>query len=269
MRSSLRTRRLDPTIYPVEEKVGEHILQRWIAESLRPALERWLAARGRLALVGADQFIYYKQHDPHCRVSPDVYVLPGVPPDTEVSVWKLWERGIPPSFCLEVVSRDWEKDYCEAPERYTAVGATELVIFDPVWMDRPEGLRWQVYRLLPRRGFVRVETTNGDRVRARTLGCWLRAVGNGMALRLRIATGPRGDDLVPTIEEGELAARQAEQAARAAERMAREAEQAAREAEQTAMASAQAERAAKEAALSRIAELEAKLSARIRTRRPR
>ena len=214
MRSSIRSRRVDPTVYPVEEKVGEDIVQRWIAELLRPLVARWLAERGQLAFVGADQFIYWKQHDAHCRVAPDVYVLPGIPPETHVPSWRIWESGIAPSFCVEIVSRDWRKDYCEAPDHYASVGATELVVFDPAWRERGDGLQWQVYRRLARRGFVRVEATNGDRVRVRTLGCWLRAVGDGTAFRLRLATGARGDDLVPTAEE---AAREAERIARAAE----------------------------------------------------
>jgi len=80
----------DPTVYPVEEKGGEDLLQRWIVELLRPLLERWLSSRGVQALVGADQFIYYRQHMPTQRVSPDIYVLPGVSPTTRVTSWKIW-----------------------------------------------------------------------------------------------------------------------------------------------------------------------------------
>src|SRR5262249_20463537 len=114
VRASARAgRSLDPTIYPVVEKVGEDLLQRWIAELLRPLVERWFRHRGVRALVGADQFIYYRQHAPNQRVSPDVYVLPGVRPDTRVTAWKTWEKGIVPSFGLEIVSKNWEKDYVE------------------------------------------------------------------------------------------------------------------------------------------------------------
>ena len=229
----------DPTVYPVEEKVGEDTLQRLIVELLRPLVERWLAQRGVQALVGADQFIYWKQFDPHQRVAPDVYVLPGVPPGTYVSAWKTWESGIVPSFCFEVVSTDWRKDYAEALPRYEALGVIELVVFDPRFAERSDGRRWQVYRRLGRRGFVRVEATNADRVRSKVLGCWLRAVGDERAVRVRLATGARGDDLVPTPEEAEEA-----------ERIAREAERAAKE----------TERAAKEAALARVRELEAILA---------
>jgi hypothetical protein len=244
MRPAPRRARLhDPTVYPVEEKVGEDTLQRLIVELLRPLVERWLAQRGVQALVGADQFIYWKQFDPLQRVAPDVYVLPGVSPDTYVSAWKTWESGIVPSFCFEVVSGDWRKDYAEAPPRYDAIGIAELVVFDPRFAERSDGLRWQVYRRLARRGFVRVEATNADRVRSKVLGCWLRAVGDEREVRVRLAAGARGDELVPTAEEAERLGRKAERVAKEAERVAKE-----------------AERAAKEAALARVRELEAALA---------
>lgn len=42
----------DPTVYPEEERAGGELLQRWIAELLRPLLETWLNTRGE-HLVGA------------------------------------------------------------------------------------------------------------------------------------------------------------------------------------------------------------------------
>ena len=219
----------DPTIYPEEERVGEDILQRWIVELLRPLLQWWLTGRGVKALVGADQFIYWRQHDPHARVAPDVYVLPGVDPRTRVRAWKLWQDRVVPSFTFEVVSQDWEKDYLDVIERYAALGVPEVLMFDPGWDEHPRGARWQVFRRVGKRGLVRVEATRGDRVRSKALGCWLRAVGAGQEVRVRVASGPRGEEIVPTPEE--------------------------------------AERAAKETALARITELETRLQ-RL-TRRPR
>lgn len=227
--SSKAARTVDPTIYPVEERVGEDILQRWILELLRPLVERWFGHRGVRAFVGADQFIYYRPHAPTERVAPDIYVLPGVRPGTRVSVWKTWERGVVPSFGLEIVSRDWEKDYVEAPERYAAAGIPELVVFDPSPERHAERVAWQHFRRIRNRPLTRVDVSRGDRMRVSALGCFLRAVGHGESLRLRVATGPRGDDLFPTAEE--------------------------------------AERAEKEAALARVAELEARLRKRRRSSR--
>ena len=237
MRASV-TRRpaADPTIYPEEERVGEDMLQRWIMELLRPLLQGWLTRRGIKAFVGADQFIYWRQHDAHARVAPDIYVLPGVDPHTHVRTWKLWLDRVVPSFAFEITSQDWEKEYFDVPARYSDLGVRELVIFDPWSEERIEGIRWQVFRRVGKRGLVRVEASRSDRVRSKVLGCWLRAVGKGQDTRVRVAVGSRGEDLVLTAEEAERAAKEAALAA-------------------------------KEAALARVSELEAALQ-RL-TRRPR
>jgi len=247
-----RRRVLDPTIYPVEEKVGEEILQRLIMEFLRPLLQRWLDARGVKALVGADQYMYYRQHDSTARVAPDIYVLPGVASDTPVRVWKVWETGIVPSFGLEVVSLDRDKDYFEAPGRYDQLGTPEVIFFDPHYRVQRDRVRWQVYRRVGRRGLVCVEATQAERVRSKQLGCWFVAVGEGNATRVRIATGARGQEMVPTEAEVERAAKEAERAAKEAERAAKEEALAARE-----------------AALARVRELEDALRKRERPLRRR
>jgi hypothetical protein len=201
---------VDPTVYPVEERMGEDILQRWIVEMLRPLVERWIAARGELAFVGADQFIYYEQFNSTARVAPDVYVLPGVEPDRYVPIWKTWETGIVPSFAIEVASRRHRKDYEESPTRHDAAGTREFVVFDPWSQHRPRGvgIRWQVYRRESGR-LARVEATDSDRVATQALGCWLRVVGEDKAQRLRLALGPDGEVLFPTGEEAERAERAA------------------------------------------------------------
>ncbi|MFM2070954.1 MAG: hypothetical protein RLZZ623_1217, partial [Actinomycetota bacterium] len=150
------------------------------------------------------QFIYYRQHTPTQRVSPDIYVLSGVAPRTRVTSWKTWEKGIVPSFALEIVSKDWEKDYVEAPERYADVGVAELVIFDPAPERHADGVRWQVFRRVAGRRLARVAANGSDRVRSKTLGGFLRAVGEGDELRVRIGGGPNGDELFPTGEEAAL-----------------------------------------------------------------
>jgi Uma2 family endonuclease len=211
-----RPPRYDPTVYPSEDHMGEGSLQRFISEVLRILVEHWLEKRGEIAFVGASQFIYWRQFDPSRKLAPDVFVLPGVKPGIKIDSWKTWETGIVPSFAFEVVSQDYLKDYRDAPEPYAELGVSELVIFDPEYELQPaERLRWQVYRRLERRGFVRVAATNADRLRSSVLGCWLRAVGHDLdSLRLRLATGRKGDSLIPTAEEAERETREAEQAAR-------------------------------------------------------
>jgi len=241
----------DPTFYPTTKKMGEQSLQRWIIELLRPLVERWFAERGKPTFVGADQFIYYEQYNPKAVVAPDVYVMPGFPPGKSVPSWKVWETSTVPSFVLEVVSTKWKtKDYTDAPVRYDVLGVKEFLLFDPEPNPKRGRVRWQRYRRLKSRGFVRVEATNNDRIFSRVLGCWLRAVGEGEQTRVRLATGEDGEILFPTAEEAEREAREAERAAREAERAAREAEHAV----------AERERLAKEEALRRVAELEAALA---------
>ncbi len=200
--------------------MGEDALQRFIAELLRPLIAWWFLNRGLRRFVGADQFIYIVQGDPTQRIAPDVYVLPEVDPDCAPSCWKLWELPQGPSFALEIASLDFHKDYDDAPVDHARIGTKELVIFDPRVTARSRvRVRWQVYRRLRGRGFRLVEKSNEDRIFSKELGCFLRVVGEGPQTRLRLATGERGDVLVPTPEEraAEAAKREAEAARREAE----------------------------------------------------
>jgi hypothetical protein len=171
---------------------------------------------------------------------------------TLVRSLKTWEFG-PPSFALEVVSLDWEKDYLYVPGRYAEMGVRELVVFDPSSQERADGHRWQVFRRVGKR-FLRVEVSDEDRVRSKSLGCWLRVVGEGDSLRVRLATGREGDLIFPTSDEAERAARQAEAARADTEHAARLSE----------TARADAERARADAAEAELAKLRALLGKRLR-----
>jgi hypothetical protein len=185
------------------------MLQRLIAELLRPMLARFLAERGERAFVGADQFIYWVEGDGSKRVAPDVYVIFGEDPDALPRSWLLWQCEHRPSFALEVVGRDVEKDYEDAPNEYKAMGIDELIVFDPeATPGHPRRVRWQQWRRVKRRGFVPVFRGDGDRVYSETLRCWIRLVGEGARARLRIGVGPHGDELVLTDREREDRERQ-------------------------------------------------------------
>jgi hypothetical protein len=248
----------DPTFYPIDDDMGEGLLHRVISEDLRVLVQRLLTQRGAVARVGANQYIYFVQGDPDRCVAPDVYVLPGVPLDRSIDCWKVWETGIVPSFALEVVSRSVKKDYVEAIRRYAELGVQEVVIFDPsprVGRASSRRVRFQIYRRLKGRGLVRVEVTNEDRIKSKALGCWLRMVGSGEQLRLRLATGPNGEQLFPTEAEEALA--KAEAAAQRAEAaMARAEAEAARAEAETARAEAEAARAEAEQRARQAAEAE-------------
>ncbi len=215
----------DPTYYPIVDKMGEGSLQRIIGELLRPLLARTLADMGIRAFVGADQFFYWRQYAPTESSAPDGYVKPGIVPVLDADCWKTWEepRAVP-SFAIEIASRNNpRKDVTLSPVRHTALGTRELVVFDPR-RPRPalrsgrsgDRTRWTVFRRVARRGLVQVEATNADRVYSKSLKLWLRVVGEGVHMRVRLARGPEGDELIPTAEERERSARAASDAARAA-----------------------------------------------------
>ncbi len=203
------------TLYPESDDMGEHEIQRLIAELLRPLMDRFLVERRRPAHVGADQFIYWKEGTPTRRLAPDVYVLPGVDRSIVIPSWKTWETGIVPSFALEIAGGDIAKDYDHGPADYADLGVSELVVFDPhaTPTSKPR-LRWQVFRRVAKRGLVRVDVSQGDRVKSKVLRAWLRAVGSDSGVRIRIAEGENGEDLFPTEAEAERAAREAAEAAR-------------------------------------------------------
>ena len=138
--------------------------------------------------------------------------------------WKTWETGIVPSLAVEVAGTDIAKDYEDGPVEYASLGIDELVVFDPhATPSSNTRVRWQVFRRVAKRGLVRVDVSQGDRVRSKALRAWLRAVGGGDTVRVRIAEGEHGDQLFPTEAEAERAAKEAEGAAKEAERAAKEA----------------------------------------------
>jgi Uma2 family endonuclease len=216
----------DNTVYPVTDDMGDPTLQFLITLLLVPLLQRWLVLSGKRALAAANTFFYWKQFDPSECLAPDVYVLPGVSLTPRVGAWKVWETGKVPTFALEIVSQDADKDYLKSPPKYDRLGVAELVVFDPDFAASKDRVQWQVFRRIKGRGLVKVEATNEDRVRSRVLGCFLRVVGSGDEVRLRIGTGPNGETLLPTDDEarGE-AERRAEEEKRRAEEEKRRAEE--------------------------------------------
>ena len=239
----------DPTVYPIKDDMGEGTLQRFISELLRGLIERWLEACGTPTFVGADQFFYWEQFNATASVAPDVYVLPGAPLSAKVGAWKVWKTHLVPSFAFEVVSRDVDKDYLTSPAKYARLGVKELIVFDPEYEESRSRVRFQVFRR-SKRGLVRVESTDADRVKSHVLGCHLRVVGEGSVQRVRLATGVNGETLFATDAEARQKAE--------AERQKAEVEwQKAETAERTVRAELQAERHARAKLEAELAQLKA------------
>ena len=83
------------------------------------------------AFVGTDAFFAWLPEHPLVRVSPDVYLLAATPAKPFPRQWELWRGHAPPRFALEVVSQDRVNECTVNPEKYAALGAAELVIYDP------------------------------------------------------------------------------------------------------------------------------------------
>lgn len=257
-----------PVVYPETDHMGEHQTQFQIAVRLVPLVVAWLALQGRRAQVSGNQFWYFVEGDPkRCR-APDVYVVDGVAPNSpDRASWKTWE-GDRITFALEVASDDWKKDYDEAPADYDAAGAGELVIFDPGATTRSrKRVRWQVYRRVRGKGFVRVFAGGGDRVESKVLRCWVRLFDEDGNPRLRIATGRHGNELIPTdaerveAEKREKARAEREKARAEQEKVHAEQEKVHAEQEKArAVARAKAERDEKLRALARARAAEAELA---------
>jgi len=262
-------RTVDAVSYPETDHMGEGLLQRLIMETLRPMLARFLAERGRVASVGADQFVYFREGDTTGRIAPDVYVLPGVAPGRRIRSWKVWQEGFPPSFCFEVVSEDVRYDYEDKPVLYGEMGTNELVVFDPESDAGRDRYRWQVFRRVKRRGLVRVEVSQADRVYSKELGVWLRHVGEGEGIRVVPAFGKHGDELMLTPEQREArerAEKERERAEKERERAAKEREREERERERE---ERERERAGREKAELEIRRLRAELAKLQRTSKRR
>lgn len=199
-------------IYPVSDNMGESGLQQFVIRLLIGLFEDYFAALEREALVGGNQFFYYREGDPRAVVAPDLYVLDGESlHPTEIKSWKTWEHGgKAPTLALEIVSDEYRKDYADRLiERYQELGVRELVRYDPIHVTRR---RRELFA-----HFVRDEAgqlvrrpTFGDRVQLVSYDVWLVRGAHDV---LRLGVGPKGGSLWPTAAE--RAAAEAERAAAA------------------------------------------------------
>ncbi len=208
---------------------------RWHYEGAQAFGERvsfGLERAGRRAAVCRNLAIRVRRDRPNVGFDPDVCVIEPPPPDeARLDSLKLWAAGhAPPRLVVEFVSRQHPTK--DVPDICAAIGVEELVVFDPTRSgptSRGGGALLQIWRRAPDGSFERAFAgdTNAP---SSVLGAWL--IPKRETRELVVADDPEGAALWLTREE---------QAA--AERAARE-----------------VERAAKEAALARVAELEAELA---------
>jgi Uma2 family endonuclease len=186
--------------------------------------------------VSGNLMFYYKRGDPKAVVSPDVFVIKGVPKQ-ERRTYKLWEERKPPVTIFEITSRATRlEDKGTKRELFAMLRVREYFLFDPLaeYLKPP----LQGYRLHGDE-FSAMEPDREGALISAELG--LRMDRDGAYLRLTdLATGQ------PLLRPAEL-----DRARRAAEAQARAAEADARAAEAQARAEADARRAA-EAEVARL-----------------
>jgi Uma2 family endonuclease len=237
-----------PVVFPESADVPETQLHL----ELRTILYLLLSDRlGAATTVGSDQFVYFDADNPRQCLAPDVYVRL-MPRGAPIRSWKTWERGAP-EIAVEIISDD-----DRAPEvwsaklqRYRQLGVAELVRFDPESVSEAKLRVWNRVD-----GALVEREVDGSRAPSLILDMdWVLAPADGFELALRIATGEKSRQLVPTRAE----ARRAEAEARRAEAKGRRAEAKARRAEAKAR---RAEAEARKIAEARVRELEAELALR-------
>jgi Uma2 family endonuclease len=167
------------------------------------ALRTHYAARPDVYVAG-NNFLYYREGDPTARVSPDTYVVFGVPMRLRDS-YKAWEEeGRLPDVVFEFTSRKTRsEDTGRKRELYERVlKVPEYFLFDP----RGDYLnpRLQGYRLLED-GYVPLEPVEGRLYSERLR---LELVQQGVGLRF---FDPARGEWLPTHEEAATRAREAEE----------------------------------------------------------
>ncbi|HWL87176.1 MAG TPA: Uma2 family endonuclease, partial [Polyangiaceae bacterium] len=216
------------------ETMPESVLHDQIVELLKAILAFWAARRPEPTFVARNLAVRWKEDNPNIGVDPDVCVLSPPPPNHEdIRSLRTWLPGhVPPLLAIEVVSENNpRKDYEESHDKYARNGTRELWVFDPLLCGpriASGPFRLQVWRRDADGLFDRVYQAHGPAY-SEVLGAYIVVTDDGH--RLRISDDAEGTKLWPTAEEAERAARDAE-------------------------------RAANEAALARIAELEALLAQR-------
>jgi len=94
-------------------------------------LEHHFAAASNVYVSGNLMF-YYEKGNPSAVVSPDVFVVKGVP-NHERRTYKLWEERKPPAIVFEITSRSTRlEDKGNKRALYAMLGVREYFMFDPL-----------------------------------------------------------------------------------------------------------------------------------------
>lgn len=186
-------------------------------ERICSLLRAWAARLANGARISRNLAVRWLPEHPRTGIDPDVAVLlPGPVDFDDLTSYRVWEPGRPPpALAVEVVSSGHPyKDYSWVHEGYAAMGALELLVFDPLLLG-PKSLGpvpLQLWRRDLTGAFERVHY--GDTpVYSQVLEAWLLVEGR----HLMIADDRAGQRRWPTLEEAAAARSEAEAAQSRAE----------------------------------------------------
>lgn len=195
-----------------EEPMPESQPHDLVIDLLKLLLLGWVKRVGRDAQVARNLAVRWDEARPKIGVDPDLCVIaPRTPEGDDLSSLCLWKEGHrAPLLAIEVVSENHpRKDYVSAPDRYAASGTEELWIFDPK-LAGPKSHGGPFRIQVWRRGpegEFTREYAGEGPVRSTAVGGFLMAVDEGR--RLRIADDEGLTSWWPTPEEAERAEKEA------------------------------------------------------------
>ena len=110
--------------------LGETDLHVTVILYLRQALRHFFRQVDNI-YVAANNLFYYEEGNAQIFVSPDVYVVKGVPKHDR-RIYKLWEEGAAPCVVFEITSRSTRReDLGDKRALYEMLGVQEYFLFDP------------------------------------------------------------------------------------------------------------------------------------------
>ena len=126
-----------PTLQRIEypesdgKPLGETDAHRREILAIIAMLEQFFAEHANVYISGNLMF-YYEQGNPSAVVSPDIFVVKGVPKH-ERRTYKLWEEQQPPAVVFEITSRSTRlEDKGNKRALYAMLGVREYFMFDPL-----------------------------------------------------------------------------------------------------------------------------------------
>jgi Uma2 family endonuclease len=123
----------EPVDYPESDgrPMAETDVHRRAMQDVLHGLEQYFAGDDDVYVSG-NNLLYYEEGEPTQSVSPDVYVVLGIPKRWR-RTYRLWEEGKAPDFVLEITSRSTRgQDLGAKRGLYEWLGVREYFLFDPL-----------------------------------------------------------------------------------------------------------------------------------------